>query len=390
MKFKKPDLLFLLLVFSILFSLTSEAKRRRHVKLEKNRCAEIVYESSRKNPRRHVAPKWSPDPWGQLKQIRVLTLNVYNIYHQLGRAAYQADGEFKELVPARDKSPEIVKQKAAVILDLMPDFAVIQEIEVGRYRSAVETLETFARESLGGRYVVKMAPTTNDPKGNAIGFLVKKDLAEDYEFKVLSHVDRRTNLIMDLKGESKTIFTRDFPALLVRKKGDAQPLFAIFGVHLKSKRAANRRAAKRTTEQRAQREIDEMVRIVRKFQKEYPGTPYIVSGDFNRDISTAPELGPLRAKLGLKEGMLSLARKVSTTARTTAFFFNPRTGAKDSVQYDGNWLSHHLQKFAKDSWVYHFRSEIGDVLPEPETYAQREELPSDHYPVVVDISTEAW
>jgi predicted extracellular nuclease len=415
MQFKKPNLLFLLVVLSALVPLDfGQARPRRGSRAETALCAELLKKDKRRKSVKtpvsrgnwhqdYNRNKWSPQPWGERKSVRFMTLNLYNIYTHLGREASRTDGFNKTEVPMRDTGYDKVKQKAASILDIMPDVAVLQEIEhrKGRDGSAEATLNRFVDEELYGLYSGIATNNTNDHI--EIGFIIKKELFNDYEFKIISHADRHGSRVNPETGIPERIFTRDFPVLLMRKKGDQIPFMAFFGVHLKSKsvmlsayerKNGGKQVHWQSAENRMRRkyiaEIREIIKVVKSFRKQYPTTRFMVSGDFNRDILASPHVQRLSRELGLTDALTSFSPSLDAESGATAFYFE-NNSKRHFRRLDGNFLSHQLQRHIKDAWIYRYRDERGYELPLPKTYDEREAiLPSDHYPVVVDIDTAAW
>ncbi|HVJ65145.1 MAG TPA: hypothetical protein VM901_07815 [Bdellovibrionota bacterium] len=400
-----------LLLLAILVSSMGEAKRAttRSQRQHDRRCAEALAKTlpkpNLKYWLRHLPPRgWSNRPWGDRSEIKAMTFNIYNVLTHAGRPEYVWDGQKRKALPPRAIDPAKVRAKAGAILDVMPEVVMLQEIEGGA--KAEEVLNQFAREHLGGLYVAFVPRETNDPLGIKQGFLVRKDLMADYQFRIVSHVDRRYNAIDRFSAGSRhNIFTRDLPILLMTKKGDAEPFVAFANAHVKSRRpklteserksqkprAVVEAMARKRAERIAGYEVREMIKILNKFYRDFPQTPYVLSGDFNRDIGSSEMLRSLVTKANLREGLAVNGRRLREQDKATAMYFRPGVGL-EADQSDGNFLSRHFSGHVIDSWVYRFRDpNHGSELTIPESYAEREsEYPSDHFPVVVVLSTEAW
>lgn len=328
--------------------------------------------------------------FGPLESVKVMSFNLYNLYSHQGRAEYVNEaGRLVPAIPSRPKNEHKRRMQALAILDHKPEFVVVQEVEGSLARPALENLETYARAELDGQYVPFMAEgAASVGKNLSSGFLVRADIARNFDFEVVSHATRRHYVNEGSYRGYRKIFTRDFPVLLMTRRGSDRLGFAIGAVHLKSQRSGVLSHA--STRVRAALEVDEIVRIMKNFEKEFPGVPYQISGDFNTQIGASSELEPLTRRLGLRESMSLLKRPMNLIQRTTAFFFQNGV-TRRLLQIDGHFLSRHLQRYVRDAWVYRYRDEHGLEIPMPETYADRESaLPSDHYPIIVEIDTAAW
>ena len=408
MNLLKPKLFYLLLVFSYLLPTTGEARARKKFRIQTRKCAAIIRSTSpdpsaafwQRAPRSKI---WTQQPWGRRDRIRVMTMNMYNIYAHQGREA--SNGSAREGgVSPRKKTLEKVQRKAAVFFDVRPDIAVIQEIEPAVNSNAQATLDQFARIELKGKYVGFTSGHSNDRKGMESGFLVKAELLKEFNFEVVSFSEKQSTLLGRLMGQRSPVFTGDFALLRITKKGDRGDMFYVFDPHLKSLRPSftknerrqgrtpeNVEAARRRVVAKAKLEIAEIVKIITQLKALYPRVPFMISGDFNRDLESSPEMRPFYDELNLREGLtLGQRGRVPYSARYTSIYF-PIDGERELSQLLGNFVSPHLQDHVLESWVYRFVDDEGSVIRLPETYQEREgELPTDHYPVVIDLSTKAW
>lgn len=368
--------------FGLTFSKLSIAETKPH------KCRALVKKSFRH--RNQISSNKSSPLFGDLKSIRVMSFNLYNLYTHQGRGEYRTpDGRLVPAIPRRPKNHKKLEQQAAAILDHAPEFVVVQEVEGSSVHTSPENLASFAKNELKNLYIPQIVDSTNDYRNLAIGFLVRADIAKGFRFKVVSHADRMWYNPGPQDPGYHHVFTRDFPVLLMKKHGAKDWSFAIGGVHLKSQRDYGQ--GFQSTRERATREVREIVRIMSDFRRRFPDTPFMLSGDFNAHIGTSPELFDLNQKLGLKEAMRLRPRPATLMQRTTAFYFEDGVH-RHFKQVDGHFLSHHLHKYVKDAWVYRYRDDrTGQPLPIPRTYAERESLlPSDHYPIIVEISTKAF
>ena len=218
----------------------------------------------------------------------------------------------------------------------------------------------------------------NDPRGIDVALLVRKDLP--LEIKAKSH----KNLVDSTTGT--LVFSRDLPAYSIYEKGNSEPLLTIFGTHFKSQRDSDgdpRSVKKRTLQ------VQAASLIISDYEKQFPNVPILISGDFNNDVRTAKEFDSLK-EIGLRDAFdISTGLTVPMENRGTHFYFGGNGEATVS-QLDANFFNKVaiLQKIVKSAQILSFINENGDDYPVPNTYKERERLPSDHRAtlLILDLS----
>jgi len=342
----------------------------------------------------------SDTPWGNRSRIRVMTYNMLNLFAHRRRVDELTDSYSQRPIKYVRKNKGKRKKQAKIIKEISPDIAVLQEIEATRDRTAFQNLEAFAEKDLNDEYVPLMAKNTNDHRGLWIGFLIKTELIQNYDFEILSFADRtwvnpNDMYVWDKKRNPTSkiyhgpVFARDFPILLVKHKLETEPFAAFAGVHLKSQRDPPKNSSNdKGARKRAAREVKEIISIVNGFREEYPDIPLTISGDFNADIRSHAMFNPL-LDLGFKDSIHHHNKNQKGQARRTSYFFN-NDKLRPLGQLDSHLLDENIQKNLISTWIEQYKNRRGQVVV-PDSPKMREKvLPSDHLPVVVDIKTDAW
>ncbi|MEI7973434.1 MAG: endonuclease/exonuclease/phosphatase family protein [Bdellovibrio sp.] len=285
------------------------------------------------------------------RQVRLLQWNVENHFPQKDAKELMALSQLM-----KNESPELI---------------LVQEVD------QASTMEDFQKKYLQSSYRVLLIDG-NDGRGIDSGLYVKNDfplIVEAQSFKNLADSDG-------------PIFRRDAITFVFRNPSSGLPLFALVGVHLKSMRDVP--GDPQGTRQRA-REVLGLGLVYQEIQKAFGSQfPVLISGDFNNEVSTAPEFDPLR-NWGFRDA-LDLVQYPSP--RHTHFYFTPM-GRKlhrsflqlDSTQVD---LSAQKMQLIQDARVLPQMDDRGQWLKDPQTMAEKKAAgrPSDHKAslIVLDAS----
>jgi hypothetical protein len=297
---------------------------------------------------------------GPLKEtLRIGTYNVLNLYEHTPR---------KDKVYPLEKDHSRRLGNAKSIHDIDPDFQVLVEVE--NYQAA----ESFNRDYLGNRY--KILLLQGNDRGNInIALLVKQDLPIDVEYR-------------SYRGFKQHIFSRDLPVGLVYER-DAQgvastkPKFALLGTHYKSKRTHEGQAD--TSSDKRRQQVVATIEIVELLQKEFGADlPIVLAGDFNSGLHNSPEFQGL-FKQGFKDTLDALP--LSPEDRATHYYFARDNAPVDANQIDGILtLSPNVEVLA--GRVIPDRNAEGQTLEAPKDFNEREDRPSDHRPIGVEIKVK--
>lgn len=312
-------------------------------------------------------------PLASVKQIKMMAYNAENFFLHMGENAKESLEDFKKRIDTELKSDEDMKGIARAIQDETPDFIVMEEVENR------ETLQAFSERYLNGTYEAYLIKG-NDERGIQIGYLVKKDLP--LQISLETHKDVTWKDPND--GREAKLFSRDAPALLIRRQGDAPdaaPALIFIGNHAKSQR--NRNGDPRSSLLRTA-QMKEIASIVEDYQGAYgANVPIVLGGDFNVDVRLSPEVEPIRERMVDPfdaKGIRGLPRMTHT--------FHPRRGHPSYHQLDALFVTPGLEDNIVSIETYRYKDAEGKELPLPNTYAERARNPSDHYPLVLTLSTE--
>jgi endonuclease/exonuclease/phosphatase family metal-dependent hydrolase len=294
----------------------------------------------------------------ELDRIRLMTFNLENFSFK----------RTEEGLPTKK-----VQDIANIILDQRPDVVILQEI----YNK--ESIGDFNLTLLQDRYRVEYI---EGEKGSAhhITFLVKKSLKIRYEIR--SHIGEKwfdPALQKDVE-----LFNRDFPALIVwpLEAQNARPALIVFGNHGKSRidRPGDPDSMLMRTAQ-----IFRMQKIASEMKQEFgKHVPMVIAGDFNANLTNSSFIHPLR-KVFEDAFNLSPVPKEHYERITHTYHGSKESSASP---LDAFFVNKTLSEYVWSVRVYRYRDKEGNVIPLPENTEQRLLQPSDHYPVILDISAE--
>lgn len=275
------------------------------------------------------------------RQIRLLQWNVENHFPQK---------DAKELTAL-----------SQLMKNVGPELILVQEVD------QASTMDDFQKRYLQASYRVLLIDG-NDGRGIDSGLYVKRDfplIVEAQSFKNLADADG-------------PIFRRDAITFVFRNPNSGRALFALVGVHLKSMRDVP--GDPKGTKQRA-REVLGLGLVYHEIQKAFGSQfPVLISGDFNNEVSTAPEFDPLRV-WGFRDA-LDLVQYASP--RHTHFYFIPmgRKLHRSFLQLDSTQVDASAQSMGllMDARVLPQMDDQGQWLKDPQTMADKKAAgrPSDH------------
>jgi endonuclease/exonuclease/phosphatase family metal-dependent hydrolase len=322
-----------------------------------------------------LTPPVATRPLGQIPVLRLMTYNVENLFLHVGKFLRVEGNRFVNKKGPTDKPEDELRGVAKAITDSNPDVIVMQEIE------GLEALEIFTQRFLDDRYRPVLLHG-NDERGIEIGFLVKKDLPLNIVAE--SHRDITWKDPTDNDAEAP-VFSRDLPVLLIYPGDQAvgpqtKPMFILAGNHSKSKRdrpGDPESNILRAAQFRATRGI-----IDTYLQRFGADLPIFLAGDFNTDVRVARDVQPIADRL---EDVFDLTHAADADRVTHTFFPNGRPAVRS--QLDAVMVSPSLATSIIKASVYRYKDENGVARPIPSSIGERNMNPSDHFPVVVDIST---
>ncbi len=315
--------------------------------------------------------------------LRFMSYNVFNLYLHKGKYIWTEEGlERVNQDHLPKQKPEVQTQGVAkAILDLNPDFLLLQEVE------GLNSLERFNRNYLEDGYEIMMSPT-NDAREIGIAFLVKKTLSAQLKLRI------ELESFTDLKwkspsGRREPVFSRDFPIFKIYREGQAEPSLILGGIHFKSQRD---RKGDPNSYYKRQAEMRAAVHILETVKKEHPTSPIVVMGDFNASRGDN-EVTPVFERLGLFDTHLSEAHFVDVAGLGhNTHTYHPHVNRLEQTAVktvlDRALISQRLVESVIKSAVYRYRVEgSNERKPLPNSLAERIKNPSDHYPIYFDLDS---
>ncbi len=339
----------------VLFLGGLEVQARSHFKPRRHYDCEFTLRSVRE----HFPP---PGPIverrpNEIPQLRVGTYNIYSV--------------FKNPFAKLGKSIEQVREMFRILNEEDADILFLQEVESRAF------LERANHDLLGNRYHVHLIEGS-DPIHVAV--LIKKDLP--FDFVIRSGMGARWRDPQG--GQSEELFTRDFPIVQVFTKNESEngnsPLMVLMGTHFKSKRDRDRDPESKRL---AAAQFNAAKNEIRSYLSRYcQELPIFLAGDFNRDIRHDREP---QIFMDLMRDTFDLAKKsVPPDARVTQTF-HPLNGKRVLNQLDAILASSAVSDLVMSAWIPRYQDRHGNELPLPQTFRQRSQNPSDHYPVFIDL-----
>lgn len=293
-------------------------------------------------------------PLGQ--NIRIGTYNILNLFEHL-----QND----QNNPVKNHERRL--GNTAAIREMNADFQLLVEVE------NLAALQKFNKDYLNDDFV-PFVIDGNDTRGIDVALLVKKNLRIEVEYR-------------SYKNYAGKVFSRDAPVALVFDLDNngqrmSSPRLAIMLVHQKSKRTDPDKEDQTAATRRAQGKAS--VEIVELIKAEFKGSfPIIIGGDFNTAVHTSPEIRPY-FDYGFKDSLDMIEQPLAYEQRDTHYYFSP-TGEMHAEQIDALLVFSETDVVTKAD-IYPTRDKNGNALAAPKSFEEREERPSDHLPIGIEIS----
>jgi hypothetical protein len=286
-----------------------------------------------------------------------------------------------------------IREIAEIIRELDADIVFLCEV------GGLSSLETFNRLFLDDSYR-PLLRKGNSQRGIESGFLVRRSLP--FESRVKSHRDwpvpfhypyeedplrfkraAEAAAYYDLGKAEERRFSRDVPALLLKKDGKTRAVFLL--VHLKSgldpvgvdEEGRVRRAA----EVKALLHLRDALAV-----KVGSEVPIFLTGDFNGRAHRegySPEFTPIYRRYAYQDALEIKA--VPTYERITQMTFIRRE--IHASQLDYFFVPAAFQDQVSEAFVYRYRDESREKML-PLSFRDRRLLPSDHYPLVVRLEID--
>ncbi|MCC6138950.1 MAG: hypothetical protein IT287_09985 [Bdellovibrionaceae bacterium] len=306
-------------------------------------------------------------------ELTIMSYNVQNLAQAVG--GFRRN-ERKQLQPVADRPPfPKPEEKSGRILSILnevrADIFILTEVES---LSALKGAANSLHESY--RYFMMEG---NDMRNINISFLVKKDLDLDIFFESHKHMKWRD----PVDNQVDKLFTRDAPTLILHRAGDPHPFLILIGVHAKSRR--DRRGDPKSLMWR-KAEFQGYISIIKGYKQRYGDKiPIILAGDLNTDVLRSPEMEVLREELSSAFDSAAVATPVKDRITHT---YHPQSQPVERLQLDDIQITPSLKNNILEAQIYPYRSKDGNLIPLPLTIEERNQLPSDHWPVYIRLSTD--
>jgi len=288
--------------------------------------------------------------------------------------------EFKQI----DKPMNDILNSAKAVKDNNFDLFWGQEVE------GIDIARDYSKRFLDDEYI-PLFIKANDTRNIQVGVFIKRDLPFDVELHSFQRMRG------DYLGRDIEVFSRDLAVLLVYPKNHGpkdKPLFITTGGHFKSMRDTVDAEKAATpvdpgSTLRRKLQFETTLKIKKILQDKYGrGVPFMMSADNNTDVN-GPEI------VALTGGGLVDSFKVAETPFTgpvATHTYHPR-----QLQVDGSYLNLPTKKkqidaqfidekcaekgLVKSAGVYRYKDANGKELKIPDTFNERKQNPSDHFPI---------
>ena len=248
-----------------------------------------------------------------------------------------------------------LEEIAKIIKENDPDVCVFQEI-AGKH-----SIENFNRLFLENQYEVHMTPS-NSRRGIDIGFLVRPNT-----FETKLHTNKNMNLSSKVKEKAK--FCRDIPELHLTKDGKT---FIILGVHLKSKHSSDEDYF--GVETRAA-EVQGILKIYNRLKEK---GSVLIAGDFNGFLQK--DNCEYEFESLLAEGFFDYHEKLEGKDRTSFVRLDPYSLNQIDYILIHKDLENHVDI---QSGFIRYKGFYDIEIPHPQSFKEKGQLPSDHYPQMI-------
>jgi endonuclease/exonuclease/phosphatase family metal-dependent hydrolase len=255
------------------------------------------------------------------------------------------------LVKAKDEASTL--KIAGRIWEMDLDVLAVQEVE------DIDTLRTFNRDHLAGRYPHVILVEGNDPRLIDVGLLSKLPVGAVTSWQQASHPEE----------PGVPIFGRDLLEVDLMSPTRSRKLFTVFINHLKSNYVDFREdpvAGEEANNQRRRRQAEMVASIVKARTR--PSSSYAVLGDMNdapdshllQAFTSDPTLGLANALAAPKE--LGVMKKDNPPPSSTAWTHRFKQAGKPAQYelYDQIWLSPPLADKLDESWIMRRQNLSGD------------------------------
>jgi predicted extracellular nuclease len=367
----KKRLFLFLLTLCVLFSFSSPPQARATAWYSKSAVCRNILDLAPRVVTLTPAPDQPAVKAEDIGVLRIATFNMENFFTVKSALKKLASSILNLFTAKNEKLKE--ESKIAAIAEIIgdkikPDIAGLQEIED-------ETrFDKFNAEKLRSHYDSIVLPG-NDVRFIQVGSLVNRK----YPFSIEVRTNVEVTWTDPVDGKVEKLFSRDAPISIYRVQNHGKPFLITINMHSKAKRNRPGDPESNMIRTAQHKKVAEFIVELRKEFGE--DAPIIVMGDTNTDVVRSHELQPIR-DLGFKDALEVAGVPVEDRITHT---FHPHGGPAEKRQMDAIYLSPSLHQYVVKAEIYRYRDAQGNILPYPETFDQRSQQPSDHYPLYVDI-----
>lgn len=269
--------------------------------------------------------------------------------------------------------------QAKTIEDLDADIMILQEVpSPGR-------LKGFARDDLNDEHFAAVLEG-NDNFANHHGVLIRKGAPVDVE----------VHSFHKLRIDNKRVFSKDSQVVVIKDQETGEPIMNIVNLHLKARRdIVNRDTGEVIDPQSREKrllEMSGMEKILEEMEnRQGRRVATMFGGDFNNNYANpdAREFDYFRQSCF--KNVFRIPGMEPIRNSDTQYYF-PNEGGRIGNQMDNFIIDEHLTSSGAvmDRGIYRYRTLDGSAeLPLPTSLEERLRLPSDHYPVWVDLDPVA-
>lgn len=283
----------------------------------------------------------------------------------------------------------IAKCRAIADLILKADSDIVCLTEVG----GADSLNHFNQLFLDGKYSHCLIEGNSD-RNIDVGFLLKKnhpfyfdlDTNKNFDIQFLYDSERKSLERGESLKASAGHFTRDVAELKLFQSDREKPFLVILLTHLKSRLDPERIDPNGFSKRQA--EMKALVQLTAEVEAKYPQRPFVICGDFNGNAgrsNTDREFKIIYEQT--KWDDVLEVDEIPQDQRAT-YFQIKNSGLTEGRQIDFAFLNEVAKAYLKpkSSAVLRYLDEFGFPVTPPTSLEAKNELPSDHYPLVFELS----
>lgn len=313
--------------------------------------------------------------------MRISQFNVENLFLYLDKYRDQnidklTEAQWQSLSSSNTdlKSLEKTSKIASIINDIGAEIYVLNEV------GGMESLAAFCTHFLNDNYKPYLIEGNSD-RGIDVGYIVKA--TSKYNYKLKTNKDR--TLSGTYYNSDETLYmSRDIAEMHISEDNNTKII--ILGVHLKSR--LDPKFIDHQGKHRRALESELLAARYNELSKEFPEALILAAGDFNGEVNQYfynEEFEVIKSSTDLVDSF-DIA-KVERDKRITQVMIN-RYKDNEYLQFDHILIpKKHAHLLNTDNcYVYYFKNEMGISEKLPQSIEEKQRMPSDHYPTVIELN----